>query len=105
MSFFLFLVLVKLMPMNPQHLFYGIVFVKSLDMNGLIKYLSNKIDLSFAAKQYVMSISTHQKIKKGDFIIIKDEEILNIKSNSYIKLFEITSPKKPSYPTYFQRFG
>tara|TARA_Y100000385_G_scaffold191152_1_gene197649 strand:- start:274 stop:429 length:156 start_codon:yes stop_codon:yes gene_type:complete len=37
------------MPMNPEHLFYGIVFVKSLDMNGLIKYLSNKIDISFAA--------------------------------------------------------
>ena len=47
----------------------------------------------------------NQKIKKGDFIIIKDEETLNIKCNSYIKLFEITSPKKPSYPTYFQRFG
>ena len=73
MSFFLFLVLVKLMPMNPQHLFYGIVFVKSLDMNGLIKYLSNKIDLSFAAKQYVMSISTHQKIKKKSFIFKNKE--------------------------------
>ena len=44
-------------------------------------------------------------IKKGDFIIIEDEETLNIKSDSHIKLFEITSPKKPSYPTYFERFG
>ena len=43
-------------------------------------------------------------IKKGDFIVIEDEEILNIKSDSHLKLFEITSPKKPSYPTYFQRF-
>jgi len=44
-------------------------------------------------------------IKKGDFIVIEDEEILKIKSDSHLKLFEITSPKKPSYPTYFQRFG
>ena len=47
----------------------------------------------------------NQIIKKGDFIVIEDEEILKIKSDSHIKLFEITSPKKPSYPTYFQRFG
>ncbi|MAC86199.1 MAG: hypothetical protein CMC94_04555 [Flavobacteriales bacterium] len=78
MTFFLFLVLVKLMPMNPQHLFYGIVFVISLDMNGLIKYLSNKIDLSFAAKQYVMSISTHQKIKKGDVLLSQGNKVDSI---------------------------
>ena len=47
----------------------------------------------------------NQIIKKGDFIVIEDEEILKIKSDSHIKLFEITSPKNPSYPTYFQRFG
>ena len=47
----------------------------------------------------------NQKIKKGDFIVIEDEEILKIKSDSHIKLFEITSPKNLSYPTYFQRFG
>jgi hypothetical protein len=47
----------------------------------------------------------NQEIKKGDFIVIQDEEMLNINCDSYIKLFEITSPKKPSYPTYFQRFG
>ena len=41
----------------------------------------------------------------GANIIIEDEETLNIKSDSHIKLFEITSPKKPSYPTYFERFG
>ena len=44
-------------------------------------------------------------IKKGDFIIIEDEEMLNIKCDSHIKLFEINSPKNPSYTTYFQRFG
>ena len=44
-------------------------------------------------------------IKKGDFIIIEDEQMLNIKCDSYIKLFEINSPKNPSYDTYFQRFG
>ena len=47
----------------------------------------------------------NQKIKKGDFIIIEDEETLNIKSDSNIKLFQITSAKKPTYPTYFDRFG
>ena len=47
----------------------------------------------------------NQKIKKGDFIIIEDEETLNIKSDSNIKLFQITSPKNPTYPTYFERFG
>ena len=35
----------------------------------------------------------NQIIKKGDFIVIEDEEILNIKSDSHIKLFEITSLK------------
>ena len=44
-------------------------------------------------------------IKKGDFIIIEDEEVLNIKCDSHSKLFEINSPKNPSYTTYFQRFG
>lgn len=44
-------------------------------------------------------------IKKGDFIIIEDEQMLNIKCDNYIKLFEINSPKNPSYDTYFQRFG
>ena len=47
----------------------------------------------------------NQIIKKGDFIVIEDEEILNIECDNHIKLFEITSPKNPSYPTYFQRFG
>ena len=47
----------------------------------------------------------NQIIKKGDFIVIEDEETLKIKSDSHIKLFEITSPKNLSYPTYFQRFG
>ena len=47
----------------------------------------------------------NQLIKNGDFIIIEDEQMLNIKCDSYIKLFEINSPKNPSYDTYFQRFG
>ena len=51
------------------------------------------------------SIASYKVVQKGDFIIIEDEETLNIKSDSHIKLFEITSPKKPSYPTYFERFG
>ena len=44
-------------------------------------------------------------ISKGDFVIIENEELIKIKSTENIKVFEITSPKKPTYPTYFQRFG
>tara|TARA_B100000795_G_scaffold266410_1_gene249562 strand:- start:2289 stop:2858 length:570 start_codon:yes stop_codon:yes gene_type:complete len=47
-------------------------------MNKLIKYLSNKIDVSFEAKEYVMSISTHQKIKKGDVLINQGNKVDSI---------------------------
>lgn len=47
----------------------------------------------------------NQLVKKGDFIIIHDEETLNIMCSSYVKLFEITSLKNSTYPTYFQRFA
>ena len=47
-------------------------------MNGLIKYLSNKIDVSFAAKQYIMTISRHQKIKKGDVLISQGNRVDSI---------------------------
>jgi hypothetical protein len=47
----------------------------------------------------------NQLVKKGDFIIIHDEETLNIMCSSYVKLFEITSFKNSTYPTYFQRFA
>jgi redox-sensitive bicupin YhaK (pirin superfamily) len=68
----------------------------------------HKLNLSLISSIFVIDGEgqfNNQQIKKGDFIIIEDEETLNIKSDSHIKLFEITSPKKPSYPTYFERFG
>ena len=44
-------------------------------MNGLIKYLSNKIDVSFAVKEYILSISLQKKIQKGDILISQGNKI------------------------------
>lgn len=39
-------------------------------------------------------------VNKDDFIVIKEENELNIKVDSLSKIFMITSPKTPSYKTY-----
>jgi CRP-like cAMP-binding protein len=44
-------------------------------MNGLIKYLSNKIDVSFAVKEYILSISLQKKTQKGDILISQGNKI------------------------------
>lgn len=44
-------------------------------MNGLIKYLSDKIDVSFEVKEYILSISQQKKIQKGGILISQGDKI------------------------------
>ena len=44
-------------------------------MNGLIKYLSDKIDISFEVKEYILSISQQKKIQKGGILISQGDKI------------------------------
>ena len=68
----------------------------------------HKLSLDLVSSIFVLEGEgqfNNQLVKKGDFIIIQDEETLNIMCSSYVKLFEITSLKNSTYPTYFQRFA
>ncbi|MDA8588896.1 pirin family protein [Flavobacteriaceae bacterium] len=44
-------------------------------------------------------------LEQGTFIKIEKESEFNFKSDSGLELFEIRSPLRPSYPTYFERFN
>ena len=44
-------------------------------MNGLIKYLSDKIDISFEVKEYILSISQQKIIQKGGILISQGDKI------------------------------
>lgn len=44
-------------------------------MNGLIKYLSDKTDVSFEVKEYILSISQQKKIQKGGILISQGDKI------------------------------
>lgn len=44
-------------------------------------------------------------LEQGTFIKIEKESEFNFKSESGLEIFEIRSPLKPSYPTYFERFN
>ena len=44
-------------------------------------------------------------LEQGTFIKIEKESEFNFKSESGLELFEIRSPLRPSYPTYFERFN
>ena len=45
-----------------------------------------------------------EKVNEGDFFIVSDSEELEFNNNSNTKIFEIKSPKRPSYSTYSERF-
>ena len=45
-----------------------------------------------------------EKVEKGDFFIVSDSKDLVIIASSITKIFEIKSPKRPSYNTYSERF-
>jgi hypothetical protein len=91
---------------SPLKLFSENIKINEFSFNS--GNFEHNLSLDLVSSIFVLSGEgqfNNQIIKKGDFIVIEDEEILKIKSDSHIKLFEITSPKNPSYPTYFQRFG
>ena len=44
-------------------------------MNGLIKYLSDKTDVSFEVKEYILSISQQKKIQKGGILLSQGDKI------------------------------
>jgi len=44
-------------------------------------------------------------LEQGTFIKIEKESEFNFKSESGLEIFEIRSPLRPSYPTYFERFN
>ncbi len=44
-------------------------------MNGLIKYLSNKIDVSSEVEEYILSISKEKKTQKGDILISQGDKV------------------------------
>ena len=45
------------------------------------------------------------EFKQGTFIKIEKESKFDFKSKSGLELFEIRSPERPSYLTYFERFN
>ena len=47
-------------------------------MNGLIKYLSNIINLSSAANEHILSISKQIKLEKGDLLISQGSKVNSI---------------------------
>ncbi|MCH1547357.1 MAG: pirin family protein [Flavobacteriaceae bacterium] len=46
-----------------------------------------------------------QYLKKGDFLIIKNEEVIEIEDIEKLVVFEIISPITLSYKSYFERFS
>ena len=47
-------------------------------MNGLIKFLSTIIDVSFAANEHILSISKQKKLEKGDILISQGNKVDSI---------------------------
>ena len=47
----------------------------------------------------------NKNLSEGTFIKIEKEFKLNFKASSDLELFEIRSPLKPKYSTYFERFN
>ena len=73
--------------------------------NGIYEH---NLDLNLVSSMFILEGEAQfneSLVSKGDFIIIENENLIKIKSTGNIKVFEITSPKNPTYPTYFQRFG
>lgn len=71
---------------------------------------SHQLDLftskvySFFIKKGIM-IHDSDEFKQGTFIKIEKESKFDFKSKSGLELFEIRSPERPSYLTYFERFN
>ena len=59
---------------------------------------------SFFIKKGIM-IHDGNEFKQGTFIKIEKESKFDFKSKSGLELFEIRSPERPSYLTYFERFN
>ena len=73
--------------------------------NGIYEH---NLDLNLVSSMFILEGEAQfneSLVSKGDFIIIENEESIKIKTTGNLKVFEITSPKNPTYPTYFQRFG
>ena len=64
---------------------------------------TNKV-YSFFIKKGIM-IHDGDEFKQGTFIKIEKESKFDFKSKSGLELFEIRSPERPSYLTYFERFN
>ena len=73
--------------------------------NGDFKFnLNHHLIYSFFIRDGEL-IYNGKKISKGAFIILKKESCVNFIVMDYLEIFEIKSPLKPSYPTYFERFN
>ena len=59
---------------------------------------------SLFIKKGVLSYSG-MDLEQGTFIKIEKESEFNFKSESGLEIFEIRSPLRPSYPTYFERIN
>lgn len=77
--------------------------IKYEDGAHLVNLDSEKV-YSFFIKQGNL-LYKDKNLDKGTFIKIEKESKLNFKTSSDLELFEIRSPLKPSYPTYYQRFN
>lgn len=73
------------------------------DKNNLKLKLKNKSIYSYFILQGEAGINK-EKVNKGDFLIVSGSEELEINTTSITKIFEIKSPKRPSYSTYSERF-
>jgi redox-sensitive bicupin YhaK (pirin superfamily) len=73
--------------------------------NGVFEH---NLNINLISSIFVLegeALINNKLVTKGDFIIIENEELIKIDSADQLNIFEITSPKTPTYPTYFQRFG
>ena len=73
------------------------------DGSHQLDLFTNKV-YSFFIKKGIM-IHDGDEFKQGTFIKIEKESKFDFKSKSGLELFEIRSPERPSYLTYFERFN
>ena len=87
-----------------------ILLLNYLEIIPLKEYLLKlkNLNINLISSIFVLegeALINNKLVTKGDFIIIENEELIKIDSADQLNIFEITSPKTPTYPTYFQRFG
>ena len=72
--------------------------------NGDFKFdLNPETSYSFFVKEGGL-IYNKKKLSKGTFFIVEKESKINFVVIDHLELFEIKTPFRPSYSTYFERF-